>query len=811
MCKIFKQVFLSFLGYCLFILPVSAKPVSSFLFPAENKNCLSCHQGLEVPRNSDSAMMQEIFAKGLKLGDPNGCVVCHGGTPSEIKDENRAHSGAPEKSLIKEFTPVPGALQVNENTCGQCHQEHVYNVKRSHMNTDAGKMKAITWSWGIGTENYDHIYGDHDLDDPDGIIPTFGSKDYKKYMKELAKSFPGQFPKSLKQIPDVDLKKIEEMPEQAAFTYLRNCNACHLSGKGYQDRGHFRGMGCSACHSLYSNEGYYEGGDKSLPKDKPGHLMTHSMQGSRKSGLNVNDSSFSGVQVNTCAACHSAGRRIGHAYQGLMAYGHGADRGPFDKDSNPQKANSGYVFKFIKEDVHYNMKDTKGKNSGLLCQDCHLTTSMHGNGNIGATTLATVEVECADCHGTPDKFPWELPLGFGDEFGKPSADKPRGLADAPMDITRKFSKVYDKEGGYLISARGNPFGNVVRRGDKVLVHSANGHDFELTPLKAINQNKEWTNPSQAKTAMVGIPQHMEKLECYACHASWAAQYYGYQYTIDYRKQSVDWLDSAEKVLPDGTTADYNKNMVLQPGAPTSWDYSHVRWENPPLGVNGEGRVTPLVGVIQTIGTVIGLDGKTLLWNKVAKTKDGYSAMELSPLNPHTTTKETRNCADCHGNPAAIGYGIDNGRYGADPDISRYADVRTGEGENVSKFTKVQIHAIKELHGDFMQVLRPDGTQVQTLDSHWPTSMPLTLEQRDALERGNTCVACHQDIPKGSIPIAMLGKIAKIVDISFMSEKAHSKLLRENNILISWAKFLAILTPVVAFPLFFLFIWKRKKK
>jgi hypothetical protein len=26
---------------------------------------------------------------------------------------------------------------------------------------------------------------------------------------------------------------------------------------------------------------------------------------------------------------------------------------------------------------------------------------MHGNGNIGTTTLAGVEVECADCHETP--------------------------------------------------------------------------------------------------------------------------------------------------------------------------------------------------------------------------------------------------------------------------------------------------------------------------------------------------------------------------------------------------------------------------
>ena len=30
-------------------------------------------------------------------------------------------------------------------------------------------------------------------------------------------------------------------------------------------------------------------------------------------------------------------------------------------------------------------------------------------------TLAQVEIECSDCHGTPKRYPWELPLGVGEE------------------------------------------------------------------------------------------------------------------------------------------------------------------------------------------------------------------------------------------------------------------------------------------------------------------------------------------------------------------------------------------------------------
>lgn len=796
------------------VLPANHPDISTaenLRFPAEGAYCLACHQGIEPTRPLDSEMMKQILAKGAAMGDPNGCVVCHGGTTSETVNKHKAHSGVPKGSTLAAFTPVPGALQVNDNTCGLCHTDHTYNVHRSIMNTDAGKMKAIAWSFGIGTENKDHIYADHDIDDPDSAEPRFGSAKYKEYMKEMAAAFPGQYPKELKQVPEASLDKLSAMPEQAAFTYLRNCNACHLSNKGMQDRGHYRGMGCAACHTLYGNEGHYEGGDPSIEKTRPGHVLVHAMQGTRKSAVTINGKSVSGVQVSTCAACHAAGRRIGHAYQGLMALGHSDNRGPFDENGMPQKTNGGYVFKYMRNDAHHRIEKDGKTVTGLLCQDCHTTNAMHGNGNIGSTTLATIEVECADCHGTPTHYPWELPLGYGDEFGKKlNMNDARGLADEPLEVTKKFGMVYPKENGYLLSARGNALGNVVRRGDKVIVHSDAGHDFEAPTLKGLAEADNWKNPVKAKTAMVSIPKHMESLECYACHSTWAAQYYGYKYVIDYSKKSIDWLKSPEQVGKDGTTADYHGNYAMQQGAPTYGDYSHVRWENPPLGVNGEGRVTPLVGVIQTVSTVIGEDGKVITWNHVAKTKAGYDAMELAPLNPHTTSLESRECADCHGNSAAMGYGIDNGKYDSEPQVTRYADVVDENGENVSNYTQAQISAIKDLHGDFMQLLDSEGKQMQTIDSHWPTSMPLTASQRDVLSRGGTCLACHQDIPQGSVPIRMLGKIAEVANLSFASSDAHEELLRENNVLISWVKAVGILCCVLLIPVLIVGYVKRKK-
>ena len=47
---------------------------------AQSMGCLSCHEGIEDIREERSDMLAQILAKGAPLGDPGGCVVCHGET-----------------------------------------------------------------------------------------------------------------------------------------------------------------------------------------------------------------------------------------------------------------------------------------------------------------------------------------------------------------------------------------------------------------------------------------------------------------------------------------------------------------------------------------------------------------------------------------------------------------------------------------------------------------------------------------------------------------------------------------------------------
>ena len=129
-------------------------------FPAIGKGCLAtgkCHAGIEPIRAHNSGMAVEIYRKGKILGDPNGCVVCHGGNPKEEKDPILAHQGAPKGGSLEVFTRHPASMWVNDKTCGQCHEEWVYAGNRSLMQTEAGKIQGPLWGRGPASTGYEKL------------------------------------------------------------------------------------------------------------------------------------------------------------------------------------------------------------------------------------------------------------------------------------------------------------------------------------------------------------------------------------------------------------------------------------------------------------------------------------------------------------------------------------------------------------------------------------------------------------------------------------------------------------------------------
>jgi CDGSH-type Zn-finger protein len=763
-------------------------------YPAPNTGCLApgkCHAGIEPIRAHNSDMAKRIYDLGKQLGDPNGCVVCHGGDPVEEKDAKKAHTGAPQGSSLDTFVLHSGSVWVNQKTCGQCHKEYVYAQYRSIMNTEAGKIQGAIWGWGPAGTGYATKYGNYDVDDPDGPDPVFGTKEYKEYTKALMKAFPDNFPSKLVRVPKTNVETLKEKPYEAIYTYLRtDCQRCHVGVKGRNRRGDYRGMGCAACHIPYNNAGFYEGGDQTVKRDETGHAMVHSIQSTRDAKVVVNNVVYSGIPHETCVSCHNRGKRIGVSFQGLMEFPYGS---PFAADGNKQPKLHTKVYQFIKDDTHHKLKSRDGNpEGGLLCQDCHATTSFHGNGNITGTLLANIEIECSDCHGIATKYPWELPLGWGDEFGrKPDMSKPRGVAKEPLESNLKLGTLYPPKDGYLLTARGNPFGNVVREGDKVVVHSDSGLDFEVPALKTLNLQNKWQNKNAAVAAKIRTPEHLQKIECYGCHSAWAPQCYGCHVKVDFSgdKKATDWVAAGNTHFPDGHTAESIRDgkPPVAPGVAfgkTAENRSYLRWEDPVLGINGEGRVGPIIPGCQQITTVIGPNGEILIHNKIWRTPpntegggaNGQRGIDMAPAAPHTTDRVARSCISCHGTTKALGYGTHDGRYLRQYTTGVYVDIMNEKGQLVTKTAKYQISPIPDLPMDLDQVVTREGEQVQSVGQHWPLSGPLAKDQRDHMERIGVCLSCHKHVPDGAFAYRVVSKAGSVLGLIPKTDEEHQKLI-----------------------------------
>ncbi|WP_457602905.1 cytochrome C [Nitratifractor sp.] len=754
-------------------------------------SCVKCHKGIESIRDPKSDMMKQIVAMGKGMGDSGGCVVCHGGNP-KAGTAAEAHKGAPKAHPggLNAFVRDPGSYWIMDKTCGVCHADTVANMKKALMATEAGKIQGNLHTWG--TEPTMKVkFANYDVKDEDGAKPAWGTDTYKKYMLAMIHKYPDQFPSELKQLPpppkshaQLEKKAGESEAEyqarvayHASITYQRSdCQRCHIGVRGRKGRGDWRGMGCSACHIPYGNEGFYEGGDPTINKKEHGHLLVHQMQSSREAKVHVPSTgvTFSGIHPETCNSCHNRGKRIGVSYMGLMEQPYSS---PLMPGGKAQLKTHGKRYKHIKEDLHFQ--------AGMTCQDCHTSIDMHGDGTLYGSTLGQVEIECSDCHGTTRKYPWELQMGYGEkEFAMGAPKGPRGLSKK-LPAWMQQGTVYKPMDGYLLTTRGNPFGNVVKKGDKVIVHLASGKDLEVPLLK--NREKKKQLSEAGEVAMHQVKAHMDKLECYSCHSDWAPQCYGCHVKVDYTKgkTKIDWIASGSTHFANGETSEsvlgsHGKKQIGK----AHETRSYLRWEDPILGINGEGLVTPIIPGCQVTYTIIGPDGQTVTLNKQARVMDNglkVDAIDMSPVQPHTTGKKARSCESCHSNPKALGYGIADGQFLTDQDKDLKVDLQDlATGKFASKHTTIQIKAIPGMNFDWSKVVdRKSGKQIVNVGSHWPASRALDKDMRDKMERTGVCMGCHKNMTNEKL----WSKVNKTPGI--LSDKQHQEVM--NKLLHAGAK------------------------
>jgi len=358
------------------------------------------------------------------------------------------------------------------------------------------------------------------------------------------------------------------------------------------------------------------------------------------------------IPETQCIHCHNRGGRTGVSFIGTMeSDGYGS---PYTEKGGKQGKLHGKNYNHLTADVHYD--------KGLTCIDCHTRQDLHGDGNVYAKREQAVEIECEDCHGTQQKR------------------------------------------SQLTTSWGNKFPNLNEKGGKVVLTAKMTGKEHVVPQVA-----EAKFGSEGFTAHVAVPAHMEKVECYACHATWAPQCYGCHAKQDIGKKGGDWL--GVKAGADPSRASRKENVEKSAYA---WEESrsYLRWESPTLGINSEGKVSPFIPGCQAFFTQV--DGeKGLIHNKAYTTADGTSGVGTNPIQPHTVTKKARSCADCHMSSKALGL---------------------GSGFYDSKANGLPIDFELE------RIVDENGKQLQ--ETAREGARPFNKAEMERVSRSGTCVACH---------------------------------------------------------------------
>lgn len=280
-----------------------------------------------------------------------------------------------------------------------------------------------------------------------------------------------------------------------------------------------------------------------------------------------------------CVGCHSRSGRISLNYAGLAEVDPPVPREDWRGLS---RLADGRLVAHRPADVH--------QRAGLGCVDCHT-----GPGLMGQT--GGVDIACTDCHDNRWPRLAESELSVGQTANR------RELGIAP-----------DRAAELWQTANATPLWHVELRpagsGVAAWLYPKAGGPPRLIP--------------QLEAGHFEAAERHARLSCAACHAAWAPQCYGCHLEYD----------------PSGTQWDHVEQRA------TAGRWSERRWnirnDRPPLGVDGEDRVRPVVpGMIATIEHPAG-DG-TLFVRRFAA------------VAPHTTGR-SRRCNDCHGAPIALGLG-----------------------------------------------------------------------------------------------------------------------------------------------------------
>lgn len=304
--------------------------------------------------------------------------------------------------------------------------------------------------------------------------------------------------------------------------------------------------------------------------------------------------------TQVCSRCHNRSGRIALSYQGLYD-GNNSQVPTRGGEGGPVMSSGARNLVHIAPDVHFA--------AGMECIDCHTSRDVMGDGYAYRNMYRQTEVTCEDCHGSASELP---------KYREITRENDEALRES-----RSYKQPLHMGMKLIQTGKGRSYSNVYVEDGSIWL-----------------QGKKSGKLHRSKV-ITGTPAHTiaghGRLECYSCHSRTAVQCYGCHTNYDKRVEGRDFIKGEDTPGAFSETEDYR---MLYPF---------------PLALNQRGRISPVTPGCQTFITVVEQDGSQSKTEYVAKFK-GKQQLRFAPFYSHNTGKAAIGCAECHGNPAFLGFG-----------------------------------------------------------------------------------------------------------------------------------------------------------
>jgi hypothetical protein len=268
---------------------------------------------------------------------------------------------------------------------------------------------------------------------------------------------------------------------------------------------------------------------------------------------------------------------------------------------------------------------------GMHCVDCHFSQDGHGNGHIYGEVAAAIEIDCADCHGTADKYPTLFTSGPAASPGGRDLKLLR-TQDGRSRFEWREGKLYqrsalDANKEWEMSlvkdsvTAGHPKYNEKAARAKLMHAGASGREGNWGQGSTDGKDPTFAHSN-------------EKMTCYTCHLSWTTSCAGCHLPIQANAKT-------ERLHYEGgetrNFATYNPQVA--------------RDDMFQLGIHGEvkgGRITPIRSSSALILSSTNANRERIYIQQPPIAASGFSSQAFAPHYPHTErTTETKTCSDCH--------------------------------------------------------------------------------------------------------------------------------------------------------------------